>query len=381
MKALLAASPRRVSGGRGAGAKEPANDGGQAFRGVPMPTFKLWWEAHHLVLPVCALAGGPPAARHIAAASKALRHAVAEVWQDLARGFPCRLYVVGGIDDGYRPMDAVERYDPALGEWEPLPSLNSARGAATAVVLAGRLYLLGGEVQGRALRDAQRFDPWLGAWEQLPPMHAGRIRAAAVVSGNFLYVIGGLDGARALRSAERYDPCSRKWQVLPPMHRPRYACVATALEGCIYVFGGELTDAGIMASIERFDPNTREWEILPAVRAPGCGAAVAVAAGMAWTLGGLGPSGQALECAERVPLAELLAGAAPAWEPLPPMPTARHLASAASYRGGVCAVGGKGSTFEAVRDVALFNLATGSWEVMPPLPGPRLRAAVAGGLL
>merc|ERR1719329_489463 len=136
-----------------------------------------------------------------------------------------------------------------------------------------------------------------------------------------------------------------------------------------------------MASIERFVPDRMEWDILPAVRAPGCGATVAVASGMAWTLGGLGPSGQALESAERVTLDELLVGAAPSWEPLPPMATARHLASATSYCGGVCAVGGKWATFEAIRDVELFSLETWSWRTLPPLPCPRLRAAVAGGRL
>merc|ERR1719183_3247667 len=88
---------------------------------------KCWWEAHHLALPICTLAGGPPVARHLAAASRALHHSVTEAWDDLARRFPCRLYVVGGIDDDYRPLSTVERYDPHVGHWETLPPLRTPR--------------------------------------------------------------------------------------------------------------------------------------------------------------------------------------------------------------------------------------------------------------
>jgi hypothetical protein len=229
-------------------------------------------------------------------------------------------------------------------------------------------------------------------------MSTGRIRAAAVFCGGYLYVLGGLDGSKPLRTAERYDPLTRTWKELPEMHRPRYACTAAVQGNRILAFGGELTDAGNVASIERFDPEAGIWELLPAVRAPCCGAAVALGTSSraAFTLGGLGLSGQALGMAERLTLDELLEqggstgdadGQAkqfdmmPSWGPLPAMPTPRHLASAASFRGGAVAVGGKGPTFEAVSSVELFNPEMWAWEVLPPLPSPRFRAAVVGGRL
>jgi len=49
--------------------------------------------------------------------------AVCKAWGDLTRRFPCRLYVVGGLDSGFQPASAVYRLDPALGEWECLPPL------------------------------------------------------------------------------------------------------------------------------------------------------------------------------------------------------------------------------------------------------------------
>jgi len=348
---------------------------------------KSWWEAHHLALPICTLAGGPPVARHLAAASRALHNAVSEAWGDLARRFPCRLYVVGGINDGYRLVDTVERFDPLVGLWEVLPHMQTARAGPVAVVLAGKLYVLGGEARGAALKEVERFDPWIGRWESLPDMHIGRIRAATAVLDGCLYVLGGLDGAKPLSAVERYDPKTQAWEVLAPMEKPRYACAAIVKDGKIYAFGGELTESGVQASVERYDPETESWQLLSnvAIRPPSCGAAVTVTSNQAFALGGLGLSGQALGVAERLPLesalTEKLVQQGPHWAPLPPMPTPRHLASAAPFRGGVVVVGGKGHNFDAVRNVELYDPMAMTWEVMPPLSSPRLRAAVVAGRL
>lgn len=362
----------------------PKSRSSLGVRAAPQLLPKCWWEAHHLALPICTLAGGPPVARHLAAASKALHRAVSEAWGDLARRFPCRLYVVGGINDGYRLVDTVERFDPLLGTWEVLPHMTTARAGPAAAVLAGRLYVLGGEARGTALKDVQRFDPWTSQWEAVPDMHIGRIRAATVVLDGCLYVLGGLDGAKPLSAVEKYDPTKKTWEVLAPMEKPRYACAAIVKDGQIYAFGGELADSGAQATIERYNPEAESWELLSNVRPPCCGAAVAATSNQAFALGGLGLSGQALGCAERMPLEgsmadDTLPAQAPLWSPLPPMPTPRHLASAAPFRGGVVVVGGKGASFDAVRNVELYNPMDMTWEVLPPLSSPRLRTAVAAG--
>lgn len=369
---------------------------------------KLMWEgmdfalqalqAQDFALLVCTLAGGPGVAWNLAAACKAFHQAVCEAWGDLVRRFPCRLYVVGGLDNGFRAVDTAWRYDPTLGHWEALPPLAAPTAGPCVAVGAGRVYVLGGEFSGRALNDAQRFDPWVGRWEHLPPLNQGRIRAAAVSAGGYLYVIGGLDGSRPLRHVERFNPLTHSWEELPPLHKPRYACAAAVHGNKIIAFGGELTDAGLLASCERYDPETNEWELLPAVKSPVCGAAVAItgAGRTAYSLGGLGLSGQALGVSETIQLGAMLGSgprnmtdedrkalqqALPSWAPMPPMTTPRHLASAAAFRGGCVAVGGKGATFDAITDVELFDPEVGTWEVLPSLPFPRLRAGVVGGRL
>jgi len=298
--------------------------------------------------------------------------------------------VVGGLDSDYRAVDTVERYDPLTDSWESLPVLNSARAGSSAVVLAGRLYIIGGEASGHALNDVQRFDPWVGSWETLPSMHQGRIRAAATDGGGCIFVLGGLDGTRPMNSVECFDAQSLAWHEMPAMVRPRYAGTASTQSRWIFAIFGELTDAGRKASIERYDRKRGFWELLPSVQQTHCGAAMMLAPSgcVALTLGGLSLSGQALNVSRQIALEGLMTSSSeddehesPRWTCLPPMPTPRHMASATSYYGGAVAVGGKGSTFEVVNNVEFFNPENWNWEVLPPLPSPRLRAAIVGGCL
>lgn len=233
-------------------------------------------------------------------------------------------------------------------------------------------------------------------------MLEGRIRGTGVATGGYVYVFGGLGGLTPLKTAERYDPRSNTWEALPSMHRPRYACASAVMpEGCIVVFGGELTEAGCAASIERFDPESGTWELLPAVSTPPCGSVVALTASgdTAFTVGGLGLSGQALPVAEKLSLGSVLAATParigkkqveasaarqfvpPAWTPMPPMLTPRHLASVAGFATGAVVVGGKGPSFEAVSSVESYDPDINVWEALPALPSPRIRAAVVGGRL
>jgi len=334
-------------------------------------------------------------APRLAAVCKAFGQAVGEAWAEILWRFPRRLYVVGGLNLDFAEVDSVWRLDLTLSAWESLPPLPVRCAGPAAAIADGKLFVLGGEASGHALNAVHAYDPALGRWEAKPSMLDGRIRASAVYCGGFLYVMGGLDGSRPLRTAERFDPRTNKWEHITQMHRPRYACASSAQpHGLVLAFGGELTDAGLTASLEIYDPEASTWELLPAVRAPSCGAAIALTESgkKAFTFGGLGLSGQALPLAEQLHLGGALEMATdekdrpqgsafvpPSWSQAPPMPTPRHLASVTGFGAGAVAVGGKGPTFEAVRNVELFDPEAGVWESLPPLPEARLRAAVVSG--
>merc|ERR1719507_2270852 len=65
-----------------------------------------------MAIPVCMFAGGPPAARVVAAASRAFHTEICRGWSDLQDAFDSRVYVVGGLDSNYKAVDTAERYDP-----------------------------------------------------------------------------------------------------------------------------------------------------------------------------------------------------------------------------------------------------------------------------
>lgn len=358
---------------------------------VSPTSVQSWWEGQNIVHEVLAFAGGPSAASGLATTCKAFCGAVDKSWEELTRSFPQRLYVVGGLNSEFNPVDSAWRLTSGGQTWEQLPPISKPRAGPTAVLAEGQLYVLGGELSGDALADVQRFHPGSSSWETLAPMAEPRIRAAAVAAGGYIYVLGGLDGTKPLNSAERFDLRTGAWEALPPMHRPRYAGAAAVRRGCILAFGGELTEQGASASMELFDPRTGQWQLLPAVRTPTCGAAIAVvgAGRAALAVGGLGLSGQALPLSEILDLAPALdqanfqesafEGQPPTWQTVAGMPTAKHLAVAVGFGSGVAVIGGKGPSFEASADADTFSLADGAWKVLPALPSPRLRVAVAGG--
>jgi Kelch motif len=69
--------------------------------------------------------------------------------------------------------------------------------------------------------------------------------AAAVIDGR-LYAIGGrIDGnySRNLSTNESYDPATDRWEQRAPMPTARSGIAAAVLHGRIFVFGGEATRA------------------------------------------------------------------------------------------------------------------------------------------
>merc|ERR1712136_337043 len=140
-------------------------------------------------------------------------------------------YICGGCGTLQRHSSA-ERFDPAAGVWEALPSMVAGRSSPAAAVVAGRIYICCGRDSVRFLSSAERFDPTSGEWETLRPMSARRGVAAAAVLDGRLYVCGGHDGLEFRRSVERFDPDSGTWELLPPMRSRRSSASAVALWSC-----------------------------------------------------------------------------------------------------------------------------------------------------
>ncbi len=190
-------------------------------------------------------------------------------------GYNGKLYVLGGatgFSSGAVAKAAL--YSVATGTWTMLPDMDSPRGAATAQVVGGALYVAGGfDGAGSSLASVAKLDLSTLAWSSAASMAAARDHAASAVVGDSWYVMGGQvlqNGgvtSAALSSVEIFNPASG-WRAGLQMPTGRHSASAAVMNGVIAVMGGE-TAAGPSRANQAFDPATGKWRLwtdLPVAR-------------------------------------------------------------------------------------------------------------------
>lgn len=205
------------------------------------------------------------------------------------------IYVIGGFKlpdagpAGWQPIDNVWAYDPAGDSWKALAPLPTRRGSANAVVVDGKIYVIGGAGlhpgsketvvhparPHRALATNEVYDPVTNTWEARSSMPTARNHAAAGSVGSKIYVIGGRLGSAFISRAsntdvvEVYDPATDQWGALgAPMPTPRSASSWGLFQGKIYVAGGEQRTSEFQRTfraVEAYDPAANRWTILPSM--------------------------------------------------------------------------------------------------------------------
>jgi N-acetylneuraminic acid mutarotase len=209
-----------------------------------------------------------------------------------------KIYVIGGFklpDSGpaaWQPIDNVWEYDPATDTWKALLPLPTKRGSANAVVVEGKIYVIGGAGlhpgstetvvhparPHRALDTNEVYDPTTNRWETRSPMPTARNHAAAGNVGNKIYVIGGRVGNAFISRAsntdivEVYDPATDQWgSLLAPMPTARSAVAWGLFKGKLYVAGGEQRTREFQKTfraVEAYEPASNRWTILPPMEFP-----------------------------------------------------------------------------------------------------------------
>lgn len=113
-----------------------------------------------------------------------------------------RVLLAGGGDG--TPSSVVDIWDPSLGVGSATTSLGIPREGATAVTLAtGRVLVIGGDTTGGGVANTTEvFDATSGKWSPGPTLAGPRRDAVAVVVGGRILVIGGHDGTAPLKSTE-----------------------------------------------------------------------------------------------------------------------------------------------------------------------------------
>ncbi|MEX2170626.1 MAG: hypothetical protein WD851_15025 [Pirellulales bacterium] len=187
-----------------------------------------------------------------------------------------KLYRVGGFtaknevgdEHDLHSQDSVACFDPQSGQWQDMPALPEARSSTDAIVMDGKLYVVGGwklsglEKTGEWHETAWALDlnadPASAKWEALPkPPFQRRALALAAHNGR-IYAIGGMAKKGGVTTAvDCYDPATETWSSGPaligkPMNG--FGCSACTLDGKLYV-------SCLDGTVQRLNDGGSAWEI------------------------------------------------------------------------------------------------------------------------
>ncbi|HLH25312.1 MAG TPA: kelch repeat-containing protein [Chloroflexota bacterium] len=182
-----------------------------------------------------------------------------------------RLFLIGGEVGGTgTPVDpstftdTVFELDPAAGAWLLRAPLPVPRSAGAVGIIDGIVYVAGGRPPHG--HEFAAYDPVADAWTTLPDLPTQRNHLAAGVIDGKLYVVGGRFGggvgSEMTATVEVYDPATQTWQAGTPLPEPRAGLTGTVVNDCLYAIGGEGNDAdprGIFDLNEVYNPRTDSW--------------------------------------------------------------------------------------------------------------------------
>jgi len=198
-----------------------------------------------------------------------------------------KIYLFGGNPGGDHaaPPGLVQEYDPAGDRWTVKKPMPFPTHHLAVVGFAGKIYLFGGAIQPQPggpnqlpVNNSWEYDPVADSWKALAPLPTARMAAVAAEVNGKIYVLGGASvhpGAklvslgpkvphRSLNINEAYDPATNTWQARMPMPTPRNHAAIGVIDGKIYVIGGRLASAFVSAGsstdvVEAYDPAADTW--------------------------------------------------------------------------------------------------------------------------
>ena len=180
--------------------------------------------------------------------------------------------VAGGlVGINSQPIDQSWAYSIVNREWREVARLGDFRGAAAAVSLGNRIYLIGGQTNAGPSNSMEIYDPARNLWTDGPSMPTARTNLTAFVLGGKIFAVGGTKGGVSgnLDIVEVFNPETNKWKLAAPMQVKRSDFASTVVGDTAYVMGGEASD-GTIDSIETYDAKKNAWKTftlpLPAPR-------------------------------------------------------------------------------------------------------------------
>lgn len=276
------------------------------------------------------------------------------------------MVLYGGLPDRVNPAGWFEKFDPTTQRWTTLPTNPVPVHHAAATAIGHKIYIFGGFIgppkgtRGIYWIPVNRswvFDLETNRWTALAPMPTTRGAANAVAVGDKIYVIGGaaipanfdrpgltFDAAvQDLSVNEMYDTATNTWTAKSPMSVARNHATSAVVNGKIYVVGGRVGSVfsnGVSTNIisnEEYDPATDRWRSRKSMPTARSGISSAVIGGKMHVLGGEGWIG---DFGGVFRTHETYDPEADSWTTDPPMPTPRHGFAVGAVGGKIYAVSG-----------------------------------------
>jgi N-acetylneuraminic acid mutarotase len=119
------------------------------------------------------------------------------------------IYVAGGLETGHATTSALRIFNPAQGTWRAGPSMPTARAFVASAVLQEQLVIPGGWAvyPGQIpLAEVEAYDLETESWSTLAPMPVPRTEASAAVLQGILYVMGGATDVALTDRVDGYMP-------------------------------------------------------------------------------------------------------------------------------------------------------------------------------
>ncbi|MEQ1885452.1 MAG: kelch repeat-containing protein [Bryobacteraceae bacterium] len=222
-------------------------------------------------------------------------------------GYNGKVYIFGGFEPppgttpGWVPLNNAWEYDPANDSWKALAPMPTARGAAQAAEINGKIYVIGGgtlapgaekpyldfQTPQNSLNLVEEYDPATNTWRKRASMPTPRNHVALGAVNGKIYVAGGRVGApyislgSDISLVEVYDPVKDSWVATLPQRMPtaRSGVGFGVYAGRLLVAGGEWQDSVTQTAFrafEAYDPATDTWQSMPSMAIARHGVASAV---------------------------------------------------------------------------------------------------------
>jgi len=250
-------------------------------------------------------------------------------------------------------------------------SVAEARHESGAVIVNGKLYLLG----GRAIRAVQMFDPVTSTWTDVGSMPLELHHFQPVAVGDSIYVIGAFTCCYpeepSIAEIHVFNTTTNTWSIngSMPASRVRGSASAVVRDNIIYLLGGNTLghSGGAVAWFDSYNPATGDWTVLPdAPTKRDHFSAVIVSDYLVAAAGRQTASPNPFKNA--VAATDMYDFSSGEWSSADPIPSLRAGALAAAAGDEIIVAGGEINTSTlAIATVEAMNVYTREWRALKPL--------------